>query len=65
MVSIYYAYPCTWLLCKRNWHWKHEYECINMETTIKSIDIGHKGHNKLVLVLILLVLARYNGNNEW
>eukprot|EP01084_Bolivina_argentea_P285359 489332_1 len=47
MVSIYYVYPCTWELCERNCHWKREYECINMETTIKSIGIAHKGHNKI------------------
>ncbi len=64
MISICYVYPCTWLLCERNWLWKHEYESVTMETTIKSIGIGHKGHNKILLVHILSVLVQYNGNNE-
>ncbi len=61
---MYYVYPCTWLLCERNWHWKHEYERTNMETTIKSVGIAHKGQNKIILVLIFRVLDQYNGNNE-
>ncbi len=65
MVSMYYVYPCTWLLCERNWYWKYEYDRKNIETTIKAIGIGHKGQNKIILVLILFVLDKYNGDNEW
>ncbi len=64
MVLIYYVYHWTWLLCERNWYWKHEYDGTNMETTIKAVGMDHIGQDKLVLVLILFILDRYNGNKE-
>ncbi len=59
MVSMYYIYPCTWLLCGRNRYWKCEYELANMTTTIKSVGIGPKREDEIIWALKLFVLDEY------